>query len=82
MPVKKRLPKKFPIAEIRDAWVDKFECGSQLLAGMLQRLGFDPEEDVEAAWREHGRWYLTEGRREGAAERRAVPWALEVFGEP
>ena len=60
MPVKRRNHKPRNTEAIRDAWLDVFEGGSQMFAGTLENLGFDPRDDVqiEAAWREHGHWFL------------------------
>ena len=90
MPVKRRLEKRRNTDAIRAAWRDPFEYGFQMFAGELEALGFDPEdrEQHEAAWHEHGRWFLTEGRAEMARMRdidlsqRDPPWALRAFGEP
>ena len=86
MPVKRRLEKRRNTEAVREAWCDVFERGAQLLAGTLQNLGFDPDDDeqIEAAWREFGRWYLENrvGMRGVDLAREDRPWALEVFGEP
>jgi hypothetical protein len=91
MPVKRRNQKRRHTEAIRDAWLDVFEGGFQMVAGTLENLGFDPEdeEQIEAAWREYGRWFLNQRPemyrvrfRDPGGELRKVSWALEKFGEP
>ena len=91
MPVKRRNHKPRNTEAIRDVWLDVFEGGSQMFAGTLENLGFDPRDDVqiEAAWREHGHWFLDQRTemyrvrfRDPGGELREAPWALDAFGEP
>jgi hypothetical protein len=82
MPVKKRMAKKRPVEEIREAWADYFCSGRQMLNGTLEWLGEDTA-NVEAAWREYGKWFLAEGRGVGGREIDTEDsWAFQKFGAP
>jgi hypothetical protein len=82
MPVKRRVSKRrlSPEDEMK-AWSELFDVGYDFFQD-LELLGLSEREARAAApeaWRRLGHLFLDQWKPTDA---RAVPWALEEFGEP